>query len=91
MMSIKKIEGRAVHPNRTTYQWSRNLVEYIASKVPNFYFLIENMRINGCTIALAREIEKIFGKGSFREIFTTQANEQDAKNMLEKLKQKVNQ
>jgi hypothetical protein len=65
------------------YPNCRKLVEFLGTKIPNFYKLAEEARINGKTGELAGEIEEIFGIGSFST--TVSADENNALDLIKKL------
>lgn len=67
------------------YKNSKLLVEYIASRIPNFFNILEKARIERKTLDLARAIEKEFGEGSYRKITTASIDE--AKELLKELQE----
>ena len=59
------------------------LTEKMLKEIPDFFKLVEHARINGETLALARAVEKRFGRGSYKKIFST--GEEDALKVLQEL------
>lgn len=70
-----------------SYRRSYELVRFLEQEVTDFILLAEKARINHETVALARVIEKRFGKGMYKRIMET--TEETAKEMLESLKEET--
>jgi hypothetical protein len=70
----------------TEYKWSKELAEYLSNEIYDFNFLLEDMRVNGNKLPLARAIESRFGRGYFKKIFELSANNYDPRFILEELK-----
>lgn len=54
-----------------------NLYEKLKKEVPDFDRLVEEARVNHKTIGLARAIEKVYGRGYYRELMTLKYEEID--------------
>jgi hypothetical protein len=67
------------------YNRAKLVVEYMASKIPNFYTMLEKARVKGQIIDIAKAIENTFGEGWYRRIATASTSE--ASSILEELKQ----
>ena len=63
---------------------SYDLVQFIASRIPDFYALVEQSRVERRPLKLARAIEDEFGEGSFSTLTT--AFMQDSEKLLEQLR-----
>jgi hypothetical protein len=67
----------------STYAYATEVVRLLEEVIPNFATLAERVRVYRETVALAREIEVYFGKGSYRLITTATPGE--ARDVLAKL------
>lgn len=77
MTFIKKSDaqtGDVLFGYPEVYQECLELVEYLAEQIPDFFVLVEESRIHGNALRLARAIEKRFGAGSYRTIVETPNN-----------------
>lgn len=59
--------GTAIMP----YSACLELVELLATEIPNFLILVEQARVDNKPLGLARAVEARFGDGSFRNLLTS--------------------
>ncbi len=83
LMVITNFDGNTVKYGIMQYMNGYLLTNYLSRQIPDFFKLVEHARIRGDTMPLARAIEKRFGKGSYRKIFTT--GDSEALKVLEEL------
>jgi hypothetical protein len=69
-LSIKNFDGEVVRYGPIQYMNGYALTAYLVRKIPNFFGLVEDARINGRTLPLVRVVEKKFGRGSYKRIVT---------------------
>ncbi len=80
---INNFDGDVVVHNLIGYTGGYVLANYLHQVIPNFVKLAEKARIDGETLALARAIEKKFGKESYKKIVT--CTEEKALDLVEEL------
>ncbi len=71
----------------STYAYATEVARLLEEVIPNFATLAERARVYRETVALAREVEVYFGKGSYRLITT--ATPDEAKAVLAKLTESI--
>lgn len=75
LISIRNFDGINVSYENSRYLGSEMLVNYLKEEIPNFPQLVEEFRVHGKRLPLARAVEKRFGAGSYRTIFSATENE----------------
>ena len=75
LISIRNFDGKNVSYMQTRYLGSEMLVTYLKKEIPNFSQLVEEFRVQGKRLPLARAVEGRFGSGSYRKIFSATENE----------------
>ncbi len=76
----KLIDPDQISATRTSVQYgqSRELVEFLNKTIPNFFNVLEDARVHGKIMGLARAVEGRFGSGWYRKIATAQTPEASA-------------
>ncbi len=74
----------AIHRNKDYFEASE-MVSYLRSKIPNFNLILENARIHGKILDLAKAIDGKFGEGMYRKIAT--AHVEEGSQILKELKE----
>ncbi|MDD5341972.1 MAG: hypothetical protein PHI73_01400 [Patescibacteria group bacterium] len=87
LLSIRNFDGHNVRYGPMQYLDGYILTTFLSRQIPKFFEIIEQARINGKVLPLARAVENKFGRGSYKRIFT--AGEDEALNVLEEIREKV--
>lgn len=82
-ITIHRLADGSLDCAASQYRDSRELVHFLAERVPNFDQLVEAGRLERHTLPLARAIEAEFGEGSYRKITTTK--DIDARKLIDEL------